>query len=133
MSYPIEKTEEQWRSELTPEQFEILRRQGTERPFTGEYDKHFETGQYLCAACQNPLFDSVTKFDAGCGWPSFDKALPGAMEYHEDERFGMKRIEFRCARCGGHLGHVFDDGPTETGKRFCTNSRAITFTPTSTS
>lgn len=133
MSYPIKKTEEQWRAELTPEQFEILRRQGTERPFTGEYDKHFETGQYVCVACKNPLFDSVTKFDAGCGWPSFDKALPGAMEYHEDIRFGMKRVEFRCARCGGHLGHVFDDGPTDTGKRYCTNSRSMTFIPKSTS
>lgn len=129
MTHSIQKTDEEWRKELTPEQFEILRRQGTERPFSGEYDQHFEPGTYVCAACQSPLFAAVTKFDAGCGWPSFDKAIPDALEYHEDDRFGIKRVEFRCARCGGHLGHVFDDGPTETGQRYCTNSRALQFVP----
>jgi peptide-methionine (R)-S-oxide reductase len=129
MPYPVQKTEAEWRAQLTPDQYEILREQGTEHPFTGEYDTHTGKGCYHCVACEAPLFDSVTKFDAGCGWPSFDKAIPGAMEFHEDVRFGVKRIEFRCANCGGHLGHVFDDGPTETGKRYCTNSRTLKFVP----
>lgn len=133
MSYRVQKTDEEWRKMLTPEQFETLRRQGTERPFSGEYDKYFEKGQYVCAACKAPLFDSVSKFDAHCGWPSFDKAIPDAIEYHEDGTFGMKRIEFRCASCGGHLGHVFDDGPTATGQRYCTNSVSLQFVPPSTS
>ena len=131
MSYPVQKTDAEWRSELTPEQYEILRNHGTERPFSGEYDAFFEPGRYACVACQAPLFDSVSKFDAGCGWPSFDKAVPDALEYKEDTTLGMRRIEFRCANCGGHLGHVFDDGPTTTGKRYCTNSKTLQFIPAS--
>lgn len=133
MAYHVQKTDEEWRKELTPEQFEILRRQRTEHPYTGEYYKHFEKGQYVCVACQAPLFDSVTKFDTNCGWPSFDNAISGAIEYHEDERYSMRRLEFRCANCGGSLGHVFDDGPTATGQRYCANSCALKFVPFSSS
>ena len=125
----IEKTEEEWRAQLTPDQFDVLRQHGTEPPFTGMYDKFFERGTYVCVACHNPLFHSASKFDAGCGWPSFDKVVSDAIEYHEDVRFGMRRIEFRCARCGGHLGHIFDDGPSETGQRYCTNSNTLLFVP----
>lgn len=124
------KTEEQWKAKLTPEQYEVLREKGTERPFTGKYWKHFEKGVYVCAACQNPLFTSDAKFDSDCGWPSFDQAIKGSVKYTTDNSFGMKRIEVTCAKCGGHLGHVFDDGPIETtGKRFCTNSVSLQFIP----
>lgn len=122
------KTEAEWKAKLTPEQYEVLREKGTERPFTGEYWKHFEKGTYVCAACKNPLFSSEAKFDSECGWPSFDQAIKGSVNYHDDSSFGMERIEVTCAKCGGHLGHVFDDGPVQTtGKRFCTNSVSITF------
>ena len=124
------KTEAEWKAKLTPEQYEVLREKGTERPFTGEYWKHFEKGTYVCAACENPLFTSEAKFDSECGWPSFDQAIKGSVNYHDDSSFGMERIEVTCAKCGGHLGHVFDDGPVQTtGKRFCTNSVSITFIP----
>ncbi|KGO89857.1 peptide-methionine (R)-S-oxide reductase MsrB [Flavobacterium suncheonense] len=124
------KTENEWKARLTPEQYEVLREKGTERPFTGEYWKHFEKGMYVCAACGNPLFTSDAKFDSECGWPSFDQAIKGSVNYHNDSSFGMERIEVTCAKCGGHLGHVFDDGPVQTtGKRFCTNSVSIKFIP----
>lgn len=122
------KTDAEWKEELTPEQYEVLREKGTERPFTGEYWNHFEKGKYVCAACGNVLFDSDAKFVSDCGWPSFDKAIKGSVIYKTDTSFGMERTEVMCANCGGHLGHVFDDGPEETtGKRFCTNSVSIEF------
>ncbi len=115
--------EEDWEKMLTPEQYRVLREKGTEAPFTGEYVHEKADGTYACAACGNPLFDSTSKFDSGTGWPSFDKALPGAVETHRDSDHGMERTEITCARCGSHLGHVFDDGPKETtGKRYCINS-----------
>lgn len=129
MAPPIQKTEDEWQKRLTPEQFVVMRQHGTERPFTGRYNTFNQPGSYVCAACQNPLFQSLRKFDSGCGWPAFDKAVSDSMEYHEDTRFGMKRIEFRCACCGGHLGHIFDDGPTETGERYCVNSVTLQFLP----
>lgn len=109
--------------ELTPEQRRVLLGGGTEAPFSGVYVHTKENGMYRCAACGTPLFSSETKFDSGTGWPSFDQALPGAVSYHEDKTLGERRVEVRCAKCGGHLGHVFDDGPGETtGKRYCINS-----------
>ncbi len=117
------ENEEGWGKMLTPEQYRILREKGTEAPFTGEYVSEKADGTYACAACGNPLFSSDAKFDSGTGWPSFDKALPGAVETHVDNDHGMVRTEITCARCGSHLGHVFDDGPKETtGKRYCINS-----------
>lgn len=128
--FNINKTEAEWKAQLTPEQYEVLRTKGTERPFTGEHYKNFEKGVYVCAACNNPLFTSDAKFDSECGWPSFDQAIKGSVVYEEDNSFGMKRTEAMCANCGGHLGHVFDDGPKETtGERFCTNSVSIKFVP----
>ena len=127
----IVKTEEEWKKELTTEQYEVLRKKGTERAFTGKYWDHFENGTYVCGACENPLFTSETKFESDCGWPSFDQAIKGSVIYENEYSFGMSRVEVMCAKCGGHLGHVFDDGPKETtGKRFCTNSISIKFKPT---
>ncbi|MBI4093458.1 peptide-methionine (R)-S-oxide reductase MsrB [Candidatus Kaiserbacteria bacterium] len=116
------QSEEGWKKILTPEQYAILRAKGTEVAFTGEYLHEKADGTYACAACGNPLFDSNTKFDSGTGWPSFDTAIPGSIEQHRDASHGMERREITCARCGSHLGHVFDDGPTNTGKRYCINS-----------
>lgn len=130
MDFKIVKTEAEWKAQLSPEAYTVLREKGTERPYTGEYDKHFEKGMYVCAACENPLFTSDTKFDSHCGWPSFDEAIKGATTYHKDTSYGMIRTEVMCAKCGGHLGHVFDDGPQETtGQRYCTNSVSIKFLP----
>lgn len=124
----IEKTEEEWKRELTPEEYKILREKGTEAPFSGEYDKTFENGMYKCAGCGTELFDSSRKYDSGCGWPAFDESIPGAVTFTEDNTLGMKRVEVTCTKCGGHLGHVFSDGPKETtGKRFCINSRSLKF------
>ncbi|WP_295558923.1 peptide-methionine (R)-S-oxide reductase MsrB [uncultured Hyphomicrobium sp.] len=111
-----------WRQKLSPEQYRVLREGGTERPFTGEHLNTHGDGKFTCAACGTQLFSSDTKFDSGTGWPSFDQALPGAIEYLSDRTHGMVRTEVRCANCGSHLGHVFDDGPTGTGKRYCINS-----------
>ncbi len=117
------ENEDGWKEMLTPEQYKILREKGTEAPFTGEYVHEKADGTYACAACGNPLFSSDAKFDSGTGWPSFDQALPNAVETHVDNDHGMVRTEITCARCGSHLGHVFDDGPKETtGKRYCINS-----------
>ena len=123
-------TDAEWKKVLTEEQYQVLRQKATERPFTGEYYKNFEKGVYVCAACGNPLFTSDAKFDSSCGWPSFDQAIKGSVVYKEDKTLGMTRTEVMCANCGGHLGHVFDDGPEETtGNRFCTNSVSIKFIP----
>ncbi|TQI70595.1 peptide-methionine (R)-S-oxide reductase [Gramella sp. Hel_I_59] len=125
--YSIEKTEEEWKEKLSPEQYRVLREKGTEAPHTGEYNLHFEDGEYQCAACGEQLFESDAKFESGCGWPSFDNAIDGKVEYIQDRTFGMIRTEILCSNCGSHLGHVFDDGPTETGQRFCVNSASINF------
>ena len=128
--FKVIKTDAEWSEDLSADEYEILRNKGTERPYTGKYDKFFEDGVYVCAACGNPLFESDTKFDSHCGWPSFDQAIKGSVIYKEDRSHGMVRTEVMCANCGGHLGHVFDDGPEETtGKRFCTNSISIKFIP----
>ncbi len=122
----INKTEEQWKKELTPEQYQILRGKGTEAPFTGKYVNTKDKGVYVCSACGSRLFSSDTKFESGTGWPSFDSAIPGAVEFREDNEHGMRRTEVRCANCGSHLGHIFDDGPADTtGKRFCINSACL--------
>jgi len=112
---------------LTPEQYRVTQEKGTEAPFTGKFMNHHEQGMYSCVVCKTPLFPSNAKFDSGTGWPSFDQALPDAVKYQEDTSHGMKRMEITCANCGAHLGHVFDDGPTDTGKRYCTNSCSLDF------
>lgn len=130
MDFEVKKTDAEWKAELSSEEYRILREKGTERAFTGEYYDHFAKGTYVCAACGNTLFKSDTKFDSHCGWPSFDQAIKGSVIYKQDLSFGMVRTEVMCAKCGGHLGHVFDDGPQETtGKRYCTNSVSIKFIP----
>lgn len=116
------KDDAYWREKLTPEQYHVLREGGTERPFTGAHLNTHAEGMFTCAACGAQLFSSGTKFESGTGWPSFDQALPGAIRYVTDTSHGMVRTEVRCASCGSHLGHVFDDGPTATGKRYCINS-----------
>lgn len=122
----IEKTEEQWRAELTPEQYRILRQKGTERAFSGEYDHVFDPGTYRCAGCGAELFTSETKYDSGCGWPAFyAPADERTVEEKTDVSHGMVRSEVLCAQCGGHLGHVFPDGPAPTGQRYCINSAAL--------
>jgi peptide-methionine (R)-S-oxide reductase len=127
MKYPIEKTEEQWLEELGREKYHVLREKGTEYPHSGQYNLHFEKGTYTCAGCQEPLFESTSKFNAHCGWPSFDESIPGKVEYIRDTTHGMIRTEILCANCGGHLGHVFNDGPTQTKNRYCVNSLSIDF------
>ncbi len=119
---PMPASEEEWKKKLTPEQYAVMREKGTEAPFTGALLHEGRDGTYRCAACGNPLFASGTKFDSGSGWPSFDDALPGAVKLVQDSSLGMERTEVACARCGSHLGHLFDDGPTKTGKRYCMNS-----------
>lgn len=128
MEEKIKKTDAEWKASLTPEQYRVLREKGTERAFTGKYNIHKEKGMYVCAGCGSPLFSSDTKFDSGCGWPSFFEALDKEkIKEVRDLSFGMIRIEILCARCDGHLGHVFDDGPKPTGLRYCVNSLSLDF------
>ena len=130
MAEKIEKTEEEWRKELTSEQYRVLREKGTERPYTGEYEDVTTPGVYKCAACGQELFLSDSKFDSGCGWPSFfQPAIADNVDSHEDNSFGMRRVEVTCSRCGGHLGHVFPDGPRPTGLRYCINSASLKLDP----
>ena len=124
----VKKTEAEWRQTLTPAQYNILREKGTERAFTGKYYNFFGKGTYYCAACGSKLFDSNTKFESGCGWPSFyEQSKDANIKLHKDSSFGMARTEVTCGTCGSHLGHVFDDGPPPTGKRYCINSESIKF------
>lgn len=130
MTDKIVKTDEDWRKELTPEQYHVLREKGTERPFTGEYEYTTTPGTYKCAACGQELFTSEAKFDSGCGWPSFyEPQSESKVDEHEDNSFGMRRVEVTCSRCGSHLGHVFPDGPRPTGLRYCINSVSLNLDP----
>ena len=122
----VEKSEAEWRKELTPQQYRVLREKGTEAPFTGKYWNEHADGVYRCAACGNPLFEASTKFESGSGWPSFYQPIEGnRVDVEDDRSLFMRRTEVHCARCGGHLGHVFDDGPQPTGLRYCINSASL--------
>ena len=124
----VVKTEAEWQQQLTEQQYYVLRQKGTDRPGDGGYTKHFEKGSYLCAACGNQLFESDSKYESHCGWPSFDDAIPGTIDLTKDTTLGMIRTEITCTKCDSHLGHIFDDGPKETtGKRYCVNTSSITF------
>ena len=135
MTYPITKTDEEWKAILQskgaePHAFEVTRHAATERPFTGRYADNFKNGTYHCICCDKPLFTANTKFDAGCGWPSFDAAIAeGSVVTRSDKTHGMVRTEALCGHCGAHLGHLFDDGPTDTGLRYCMNSASLHFSP----
>jgi peptide-methionine (R)-S-oxide reductase len=129
-SYKVKKSDAEWRAQLDPMQFEVARHAATERAFSGKYWDHWDNGRYNCIGCGTPLFESHTKFDAGCGWPSyFEPVNSEVIERIVDKSHGMVRVEVRCNNCGSHLGHVFDDGPQPTGERFCINSAAINFAP----
>ena len=125
--YKIQKTNEEWKKILSDEEYRVLIEKGTEYPGTGEYNIHMKEGVYNCKGCDNPLFTSDQKFESNCGWPSFDNAIAGSVEYKDDYSLGRTRVEILCTNCGGHLGHVFNDGPTESGKRYCVNSVSIDF------
>lgn len=119
--------EKNWKEKLTKEEYRVLREQGTEPPYSGKYNTHFDDGKYHCKACDAVLFNSNSKFESNCGWPSFDSSVDAAIEYKKDTSLGMMRIEILCSNCGGHIGHIFDDGPTSTGKRYCVNSVSLNF------
>jgi peptide-methionine (R)-S-oxide reductase len=125
--YKVQKSDEEWKKILSDEEYRVLINKGTEYPGTGEYNIHMKEGIYNCKGCDNPLFTSDQKFESNCGWPSFDNAIEGSVEYKNDYTVGMTRVEILCTNCGGHLGHVFNDGPTESGKRYCVNSVSIDF------
>ena len=125
----VVKTEDEWRKVLTPAQFSVLRQEGTERPFTSPLNNEKRKGSFVCVACDLPLFESRTKYDSGTGWPSFYAAIPGRLESKVDNKMFLPRDEYHCARCGGHHGHVFDDGPKPTGLRYCNNGVALKFIP----
>jgi peptide-methionine (R)-S-oxide reductase len=127
--YKVNKTEAEWKQQLTPEQYYVLREAATENAFSSELLDNKKKGVYVCAGCGTPLFESEHKFDSGTGWPSFDREIPGNVAYDVDYKIGYKRTEEHCAVCGGHLGHVFDDGPNTTGKRHCINGVALKFVP----
>ncbi len=134
MTYPVQKTEAEWRALLDakhaePGAFQVTRHAATERPFSGKFERHWADGSYHCMCCGATLFESGTKFDAGCGWPSFSQAVPGSIEERRDMSHGMVRVETLCANCGAHLGHVFEDGPAPTGLRYCMNSASLDFEP----
>jgi len=129
-TFPVHYSEAEWRKRLTPAQFHILREEGTERPYSSPLDKEKRKGTFVCAADSHPLFASETKFESGTGWPSFYRPLQGGIGTSTDFKLGFPRTEVHCARCGGHLGHVFDDGPKPTGKRYCMNGDAMLFRPT---
>lgn len=131
-TYPIQKTDAEWREQLDPMQYQVARHAATERAFTGKYWDHWQAGHYNCVGCGTPLFEADTKFDAGCGWPSYWAPINAeVVERVVDKSHGMVRVEVRCNACGSHLGHVFPDGPEPTGERFCINSAAIDFAPES--
>lgn len=124
----VVKTEDEWRKQLTSQEYYVLRQKGTDRPSDEGYTKHFEKGTYVCRACGAQLFNSNSKYESHCGWPSFDDAIPGTIDFTKDTSHGMIRTEITCTSCGGHLGHIFDDGPKETtGKRYCVNTSSIKF------
>ena len=127
--FTVVKTEAEWKAQLSDQEFYVLRKAGTERPFTGEYNKHYKDGIYHCKACNTPLYKSETKFDSGTGWPSFYDAIDGNIRIDIDHKLGYARKELLCNTCGGHLGHVFNDGPKPTGKRHCINSVSLQFKP----
>ena len=125
--YPVEKSKNAWKEQLSIEEYNILREKGTEPPFTGKFNDHHEKGTYLCKGCGSPLYQSESKFDSHCGWPSYDQSIEGSLRMIPDHTGGMHRTEIVCANCGGHQGHVFNDGPTKTGLRYCVNSASIDF------
>ena len=128
--YAVEKTDQEWKEELPKMSYMVLRKAATEYPFTGKYNNHKAKGIYTCAGCNTPLYKSENKYDSKCGWPSFDRAVESNIEYDVDYKLGYARTELKCNKCGGHLGHVFNDGPKETtGKRHCINSAALNFSP----
>ena len=127
--YEVQKSEQEWKETLTAEQFKVLRKHGTERAGTSPLDKNYDDGTYVCAGCGQPLFTSETKFNSGTGWPSFYKPIEGAIATTTDRSLFMTRTEVHCSRCGGHLGHVFNDGPKPTGQRYCMNGVSLEFTP----
>ena len=128
-AFEVTRSDEEWRKRLTPNQYDVLRHEGTERPFTSPLNDEHRAGRFTCAGCALELFSSKTKFDSGTGWPSFWQPLPTAVVERTDSTFGMRRTEVLCRRCGGHLGHVFDDGPKPTGMRYCMNGVAMNFAP----